>query len=65
MAVEVTNWPPLLSRGQASKMTGVRARYIDKLRLCGAVKTYQFVNGSRYMFYRDELLKHFGLDEEQ
>ena len=64
MAVALTKWPPLLRREQASKMTGVNPRYIDKLRLCGAVKTYKHLDGNRYMFYRDELLKHFGLENE-
>ena len=57
-----SKWPPLLRREQAAEMTGAHPRYIDKLRLCGVVKTYKYINGSRFMFYRDELLRHFGLE---
>ena len=66
MAVAGTKskWPPLLRREQAAEMTGAHPRYIDKLRKCGAVRTYQYVGGSRYMFYRDQLLEHFGLEIE-
>ena len=64
MAAVVTKWPPLLRREQAAEMTGAHPRYIDKLRLCGAVRTYKYLNGKSYMYYRDELLKHFGLETE-
>ena len=45
-------------------MTGAHPRYIDKLRLCGAVRTYKYLNGKSHMYYRDELLQHFGLETE-
>ena len=63
-AAVTKKWPPLLRREEAAEMTGAKPRYIDKLRLCGAIKTYKYVNGKNHLYYRDDLLNHFGLNNE-
>ena len=50
-------YPPLLSRKAASEMTGLSARYFDRLRLDGKLSTYKTLGG-QHRFHRDEILKH-------
>ena len=61
----VNEYSPLLTRGQAAEMTGMNKRYLDKLRKSGAVRVYKMVGGVEHRFYRDDLLKHFGLGENK
>jgi excisionase family DNA binding protein len=57
-----TQYPPLLTRQAAANMTGLSARYIDRLRKDGTLKTY-VTKGGHHRFYRDELIYHVKLNE--
>ena len=59
------DFPPLLTRAQASELTGMNGKYLDKLRLKGVVRVYTLVSGKQFRFYRDDLLKHLGLNGEK
>jgi len=56
-------YPPLLNRQQASDLTGMSKKYLDKLRKNGAVRVYTMLGGY-HRFYRDDLLEHLGLKED-
>ena len=58
-------YPPLLTRGQAAEITGMNKRYLDKLRKSGTLRVYKMLGGNEHRFYRDDLLKHFGLGENK
>lgn len=53
-------FPLLLTRKQASLMTGLDEKYFDRLRIEGKVRTYRTLGGL-HRFYRDEILVHIGL----
>ena len=55
-------YPPLLTVSQASDLTGMTTKYLDKLRKSGAIRVYTMLGG-HHRFYRDDLLKHLGLKE--
>lgn len=57
-------YPPLLTRTQAAELTGMNKRYLDKLRYAGVVRVYKMLGGTEHRYYRDDLLKHFGLGEK-
>ena len=59
-----TQYPPLLTRKAASTMTGLSARYIDRLRRDGTLKTYT-TKGGHHRFYRDELISYLNLNEHK
>ena len=61
----IEEYPPMLTRSQAAELTGLSAKYLDKLRLNNAVRVYTLVGGSQHRFYRDELLEHVGLKENR
>ena len=58
---EATSWPPLLTASEASKMTGLPVKYIQKLRRAGAIKSYLMSGGTVHRYYRDTLREHLGL----
>jgi len=59
------DFPPLLTRAQASKLTGMSTKYLDRLRVEGVVRVYTMLGGSTHRFYRDDLLEHLGLNGEK
>lgn len=54
------HFPLLLTRKQASQMTGLDEKYFDRLRLEGGMRTYRTLGGL-HRFYRDEILAHIGV----
>lgn len=50
-------YPILLSKAEASEMTGFNKQYLDKLRKTGDVTVY-VTKGGHYKFYRDSLIEH-------
>jgi DNA-binding transcriptional MerR regulator len=57
-------YPPLINRKQASRLTGLSDRQFDLLRKKGVLSTYT-TTGGLHRFYRDEVLKHCGLTLEE
>lgn len=53
------NFPLLLTRKQASQLTGLDEKYFDRLRIEGRVRTYRTLGGL-HRFYRHEILAHIG-----
>lgn len=60
-AAGATDWPPLLTLSQAVLMTGLAAKYIQKIRRAGVIPVYKLHGGTQHRYHRDELLKHLGL----
>ena len=63
-------YPPLLSLSEATAMLGVSKEYLTKIRRAGIIDVYEMQGGTdsgrpKYKFYRDELKKHFGLNNER
>jgi hypothetical protein len=63
-------YPPLLSLSEATTMLGVSKEYLTKIRRAGIIDVYEMQGGTdsgrpKYKFYRDELKKHFGLNNER
>lgn len=58
--MQLDQFPLLLTRKQASQMTGLDEKYFDRLRIEGKVRTYRTLGGL-HRFYRDEILEHIGL----
>jgi len=56
-------YPPLLTVSQASDLTGMSKKYLNKLRKNGAVRVYTMLGGY-HRFYRDDLVEHLGLKED-
>lgn len=54
------HFPLLLTRKQASLLTGLDEKYFDRLRLEGRVRTYRTLGGL-HRFYRSEILEHIGV----
>jgi hypothetical protein len=51
-------------------MLGVSKEYLTKIRRAGIIDVYEMQGGTdagrpKYKFYRDELKKHFGLNNER
>lgn len=65
MAQQTTEYPRLLSRTLAAEMVGMSARYIDRLRLSGELRVYTTMGGGKSMFFRDDLIRHFKLEEKK
>tara|TARA_Y100001973_G_C5178512_1_gene323488 strand:- start:1299 stop:1502 length:204 start_codon:yes stop_codon:yes gene_type:complete len=61
--MEIKEYPPLLTRMQAAELTGMNKRYLDKLRYAGILRVYKMLGGREHRYYRDDLLKHFGLGD--
>lgn len=57
-------YPPLLTVSQASDLTGMSKKYLQKLRKNGAVRVYTLLGGTTHRFYRDDLVEHLGLKED-
>lgn len=55
------HFPLLLTRKQASQLTGLDEKYFDRLRLEGRMRTYRTLGGL-HRFYRDEILAHIGVN---
>ena len=51
--------PSLITRKQASALTGLDERYFDRLRHSNKLRTYRTLGGL-HRFYRDEVLEHIG-----
>lgn len=51
------NYPLLLTRALAEKMTGMEGQYLDRLRKLKLVRVYKTVGG-HYRFHRDSLINH-------
>jgi len=52
--------PLLLSLKQATELTGLEERYIQKLRKAGLIKVYTTIGG-RHKYHKEDLLKHVGI----
>lgn len=50
-------YPILLSKAEASEMTGLNKQYLDKLRKENQVAVYK-TKGGHHKFYRDSLIQH-------
>lgn len=50
-------YPILLSKAEASEMTGLNKQYLDKLRKSNDVAVY-VTKGGHHKFYRDSLIEH-------
>jgi excisionase family DNA binding protein len=55
----MTTYPLLLTRKQASELTGLDEKYFDRLRRAGKLRTYRTLGGL-HRFYRDEILEYIG-----
>lgn len=52
-------FPILLTRKDAARLTGLDEKYFDRLRLAGTLRTYRTLGG-QHRFYRSEVLAHIG-----
>ena len=53
------DYPILITRKQASELTGLDEKYFDRLRHEERLRTYRTLGGL-HRFYRDEVLEHIG-----
>jgi hypothetical protein len=53
----MVKYPMLLSKAEASSMTGFNKQYLDKLRKTNEVAVY-VTKGGHHKFYRDSLIEH-------
>jgi len=60
MHIDLSQLPVLLKRKDASRIFGINERYLDKLRLTGAIRVYK-TKGGQARFYTSELIKHFDI----
>lgn len=58
--MQAKDLPLLLTRKQASDLTGLDEKYFDRLRHQGRLKFYRTLGGL-HRYYRDEVLEHIGL----
>lgn len=53
------DYPILITRKQASELTGLDEKYFDRLRHTEKLRCYRTLGGL-HRFYRDEVLEHIG-----
>jgi excisionase family DNA binding protein len=58
--MKASDYPLLITRKQASELTGLDEKYFDRLRHESRLRTYRTLGGL-HRFYRDEVLEHIGV----
>lgn len=55
--------PLLLTLSEAAALTGLKRKYIQKLRRAGVITVYRTLGG-RHRYHRDDLLRHVGIKRD-
>lgn len=58
--MKASDYPLLITRKQASELTGLDEKYFDRLRHESRLRNYRTLGGL-HRFYRDEVLEHIGV----